>query len=354
MTEKNSSAPSVSMSNTKKELIDAYEQMRTHLNATAKDLLNAQKARDQAEKEAAVVAAKKAVEADPVKRIHDLRSSLGKELLSLAEKFENEVETYKKVDEAVQLKQVELQTLYQIEGAASDLAVLIEAQNKRKNDFETEMDTVTQCFEQNRKEQLGLWEKEKKDAVARRAAEKEQLEKERKREEEEYGYLLSREREMKQNELQDRLAAMEKEISAKRGVFDLETGKRTEQLDARERDVVEREKRADALQRQVDGFQAELQSALDEAMERVAKQLHAEFDAKRALGKATSDGEKHVLENKVGHLEHLVESQARQIEQMETKQESAYQKVQDIASRAVDSARREVVAYPMPKQENGK
>jgi hypothetical protein len=354
MADKKKNIPVVSMSNTKKELIDAYEQMKKQLVASEKDLLDAQKARELAEKEAAVSVAEKAVEADPIKRIHELRSSLGKELLALAEEFETEVDTYKKVGEAVRLKQVELQTLYQIEGAASDLVVLIEAQNKRKSDFETEMTTTQQLFEQECKEKRDLWEKEKKEAAARLAAEKEQLKRERQRETEEYDYALSREREIKQNQLKDDLGALEKEIASKREIFEIETAKRTEQLDRREHEIAEREKQVEELQRQVDGFDAKLNAAVDEAVKQITKQLNAEFAAQRALDAANADGEKRILESKAEHLERLVTTQAKQIEQLESKQENAYQKVQDIASRAVDAARREVISYPVPQSDSDK
>jgi hypothetical protein len=354
MADKKNSIPVVSMSNTKKELIDAYEQMKKQLVASEKDLLDAQKARELAEKDAAISVAEKAVEADPVKRIHELRSSLGKELLSLAEEFENEVETYKKVDEAVRLKQVELQTLYQIEGAASDLVVLIEAQNQRKSDFEVEMATTQQTFDLECKEKRDLWEKEKKETAARLAAEREQLKCERQRETEEYDYALSREREIKQNQLKDDLGALEKEIASQREIFEAETAKRTEQLDLREREIAEREKQVDGLQGQVDGFDAKLQSAVDAAVKQITKQLNTEFAAQRALDAANADGEKRILESKTEHLERLVTAQAKQIEQLEAKQENAYQKVQDIASRAVDAARREVISYPVPQSDSDK
>ena len=48
-----------------------------------------------------------------------------KELSSLAEKLEEELETYRKVHSAVQEKQKKLKSVYDIEAAASDLVMLI-------------------------------------------------------------------------------------------------------------------------------------------------------------------------------------------------------------------------------------
>ncbi|MDY6973238.1 MAG: hypothetical protein SV775_13040 [Thermodesulfobacteriota bacterium] len=77
---------------------------------------------------------------DPIHRIHDLRSSLNRELSSLAERFDEELETYRKVQFAVQEKREELKSVYDIEAAASDLAALIPAQQTKKEKFDQEME----------------------------------------------------------------------------------------------------------------------------------------------------------------------------------------------------------------------
>jgi uncharacterized coiled-coil protein SlyX len=53
-----------------------------------------------------------------------------------------------------------------------------------------------------------------------------------------------------------------------------------------------------------------------------------------------------VLSSKIDALEKMVAQQNTQIEQLSQKQESAYQKVQDIANRAVDAQKREIIAIP--------
>ena len=97
-----------------------------------KNLLDAEKARKQMEKKVAAATADTQTAQDPVKRLHDLRGAISRELNELAERFETEIETYKKIQSAIDAKQSELETLYGVETAASDLAALIDAQRAKK------------------------------------------------------------------------------------------------------------------------------------------------------------------------------------------------------------------------------
>jgi hypothetical protein len=56
-------------------------------------------------------------------------------------------------------------------------------------------------------------------------------------------------------------------------------------------------------------------------------------------------GEKNVLAGKIEAMENIVASQSRQITDLLKKQEQAYEKVQDIANRAVAASKRE--SYPV-------
>ena len=108
------SAPQINMSNTKKEMLDVYRDMKRLIETKDKELINAKKSKKELEKKAALAAAETQATQDPIHRIHNLRSSLNKELSSLSEKFEEELETYRKVQSAVQEKQEDLKTVYDI------------------------------------------------------------------------------------------------------------------------------------------------------------------------------------------------------------------------------------------------
>lgn len=343
--------PAVSMANTKKELLEAYEIAKKRFESQSKDLLDAEKARKRMEKEVATATADTQAAQDPVKRLHDLRGAISRELGDLAERFEEEIETYRKIQSAIETKQAELDTIYEVETAASDLAALIEAQRAKKEQFDQETAARKAAFETEMEELRGHWQREKTEHDRQVAEEKASLKKERQREKEEYEYTFTREKAQRKNALEDELSALEKEIAAKRSDFEASVQERTTTLNAREEALAAKEKEIDGLQKEVDGFSKRLDAAVQKAVADTTKQLTRDFESDKALMQARFDGEKNVLAGKIEALEKMVSAQAAQIADLSKKSEQAYEKVQDIANKAVNASRRE--RYPQPPSRSG-
>ena len=345
MTDQND-LPNVSMANTKKELLDAYDAAKKRFRNMSKDLLDAEKARQQMEKKMAAATADEQAAQDPVKRLHDLRGAISRELNDLAERFESEIETYRKVQSAIEAKQSELDTLYSVEAAASDLAALIDAQREKRDLFEEEMASQKQSFEQEMQEVKANWQREKADHERQIKERAEELETQRKREKETYEYTYAREKEQRQNELNDELLAIEKEITAQKLDFQNKTEQRTSELDRREAALGERETQMSDLQNEVETFPQRKAAAVDSAVKEATDRLTQKFESEKALMEARHEGEKNVLLGKIEALEKIAASQESQIADLSRKSEQAYEKVQDIANRAVTASRRET--YPFP------
>ena len=341
--------PAVSMANTKKELLEAYEIAKKQCESQSKDLLDAEKARKRMEKQVATATADTQAAQDPVKRLHDLRGAISRELGDLAERFEKEIETYRKIQSAIETKQAELDTIYEVETTASDLAALIEAQRAKKEQFDQEMATQKAAFATEMDDLRNQWQRDKADHDRRVAEEKESLKKERQREKEDYDYAFAREKAQRKNALEDELTALEKEIAAKRSDFEVNVQERTATLDVREEALATREKEIDALQKEVDGFSKRLDAAVQKAVGDVTKQLTRDFESDKALMQARFDGEKNVLSGKIDALEKMAASQDAQIKDLSRKSEQAYEKVQDIANKAVSASRRDSYAPPSPR-----
>ena len=142
----------LTMSNTKKEMLEAYKIVKDRLLAKEKELLNVQKRLKEMEKKVAIATAESEAEQNPLKRLHDLKETFNRELTMLSERYEKELETFKKIQEAIRAKKEELNTLYEIETAASDLAALIEAQHLKKEQFDKEMKDRRDSFEEEMRE----------------------------------------------------------------------------------------------------------------------------------------------------------------------------------------------------------
>jgi chromosome segregation ATPase len=333
--------PNVSMANTKKELLEAYQAAKKLFESQSKDLLDAEKARQRMEKKVVTATADAQAAQDPVKRLHDLRGAISRELGDLAQRFENEIETYRKIQSAIETKQAELDTIYEVETAASDLAALIDAGRVKKEQFDQEMGAQKTAFESEIEEMRAQWQREKADHDRQVAEDKAALKKERQREKEEYEYSFAREKEQRKNALEDELQALEKEIAAQRSDFERSSKERTLALDAREEAIAGREKEVDALQKEVDSFPKRLDAAVQAAVADTTKQLSHNFESDKALMQARFEGEKNVLAGKIEALEKMVAAQAAQIGDLSKKSELAYEKVQDIANKAVSASHRQ-------------
>ena len=191
--------PSVSMTNTKKEMIEAYKAMKQRLEATEKQLLDAEKVRKQMEEKAAEAVAEAQTSQDPLQRLHDLKGAFSRELIGLAERFEDEIETYKKIQTAVRAKQEELQNIYEVETAASDLAALIASQQARKEEFKTEMEKHRTEFEEEMREARANWDREKAEQDEEIEEQAAFLKKQRQREKDDYEYTFAREKDQRKN-----------------------------------------------------------------------------------------------------------------------------------------------------------
>jgi chromosome segregation ATPase len=358
MTEK-TDFPNVSMTNTKKELLEAYEEAKKHFDSVNKDLLDAEKARKQLDKKVAAAAADKQAAQDPLKRLHDLRGTLSRELSELAERFETEIETYRKIQSAIETKKEELNTIYDVETAASDLAALIDAQRVKKEKFEQEMQDEKETFEAEVEEIRTQWQREKADRNRSVKEQAEATEKQRQREKEEYEYTFARDKAQRKNSLDDELQTLEKELTVKRSEFNKETQNRTAELDTREEAIKSREKEMESLQKEVESFPKRNESVVQQAVADTTEKLTSSFKGDKALMEARFEGERNVLKGKIEALEKMVASQATQISDLAKKNELAYEKVQDIANRAVSSARRDTYPAPIqpsniPAREDGK
>ena len=97
----------------------------------------------------------------------------------------------------------------------------------------------------------------------------------------------------------------------------------------------------------MESFPKRNETAVQKAVADITERLTRDFKGNKALMEARFEGERNVLMGKIEALEKMVASQATQISDLAKKNELAYEKVQDIANRAVTSARRDTYAAPI-------
>jgi hypothetical protein len=321
----------LSEKNTKQEMLEAYQTLVRQLEEKRAAELKPEKRLQEKQAEEAVTVAT-GLAPDGVERaLGNLKADIGKNLAEIADRMAAEVSRFKAVQKAVESKERELQELYGIEKAAATLAALIEAQNEKRRDFEIELgrqkEELTREIETTRAE----WEKERK-GRENELRERDALEKKgRERDKEEFAYLFKREQQVVRDKLNDEKAGVEKEILAKRESL-------TKELAEREKAVAAQEKELTELRQKTAGFAKELESAAGKAVKEVTDRLQLEAKNREELLRKEFEGQRNVSVARIEALEKMVKDLTDQNGKLSKQLETAYQKVQDIAEKAIEGS----------------
>jgi hypothetical protein len=331
MAEKPAPAKKLSEKNTKQEMLEAYQALARQLEERrAAELAPERRAEEKKAEEAVKAAA--AVEPEGLDReIGQLKSEIGKFLVDISERLAAESARFRSLQKAVESREGELKELYGIEKAAVSLAALLEAQNQKRAEFETDMAREREELETGIASLRAEWDKEKKAHEAelkeRDAAEK----KAREREREEFSYAFKRDQQAIKDKLNDEKAALEKEIKLKREAAEKDLAEREKAIAEKERELAELRAKAAA-------FPKELETAVNQAVKETSDRLKLEAKNREELLRKEFEGERNVLATRNESLERtskdLFAANAKLAQQLET----AYQKVQVIAEKTVEGS----------------
>ena len=119
-------------------------------------------------------------------KIGGLKSDIGNMLADISEKMGEEVEKYRNVKEAVEVKEKELHEIYEIQKSASSLKALLDLQKQKKEEYEAEMAEKKAALQEEITADRSEWEREKllHEEIEKDLEEREK--KKRKREKDEY------------------------------------------------------------------------------------------------------------------------------------------------------------------------
>lgn len=331
MAEPQESPQKLTMSSTKKEMLAAYNELLKKYREKEQRTLDAQKQIQQKQTEQILKTADSVSTEGVVTGIGSLKAEIGTLLTQLSDRLEEEVNKYKAVRKAAEVKEKELAEIYEIEKAAGSLAALLEAQQQKREAFEAEMASRKEELQGEIEATRFEWQEEK----ARHAAETKERDtaeqKRRQREKEEYEYTFQREQKLARHEFEDRQGKLEAELAARKEQLERELTQREEAVGAREKELEE-------LRRKVEAFPQELAAAVDKAVKETTEQVRLEAQNKERLLLKEFEGEKNVLTARIESLEKTVKEQSQQIGKLSQALEKAYQQVQDIAVKTVESS----------------
>jgi hypothetical protein len=331
MAEKSVTAKKLSDKNTKQEMLDAYQAVVRQLEEQRATELNPQKRIEQKQSAEAIKVAE-ALSPDGVDReIGQLKADIGKSLAEISDRLAAEVLKFKSIQKAIESKERDLQELYGIERSAASLAALIESQNQKRRDFEIELETQKEQLNAEIETTRADWERERK-ARETELKEREALEKKaREREKEEFTYAFKREQQSIRDKLNDEKAGLEKEIQRKREIAEKE-------LAEREKAVAEKERELATLQQKTAAFPKELETSVEKAVKESVERVRSDAKNREDLMRKESEGERNVLTTRIESLEKMAKDLAEQNGKLAKQLETAYQKVQDIAEKAIEGS----------------
>ena len=331
MTNHETAAERISMANTKKEMLEAYNRLRKQLEERREaEMKPEQKIEEKKNREAVEVADSLSTEGIG-KEIGTLRSEIGTMLVQLSDKLEEEIAKYLQVKQAVVVKEKELREIYEIEKTATSLAALLEVQEEKRATFEAEMARYREDLETEIETKREEWLNEEAAHEAEMKERDDAEKKRRGREAEEYKYKFERERQLAAEEFEYQKAKFEREALAKKEEIEKD-------LTDREKALAESEGELRRLRGQAEALPKELEAAVAKAVQQSTERLRQDNLSKEELLKKEFEGEQNVLKSRIEALQQTVKEQSAQIAKLSAQLDKSYGQVQDIAVKAIEGS----------------
>lgn len=311
----------VTNSSTKAQILEAYETLLEQIKQERKE---STVLRQELEKKQSLLEkAKSAAQGAATLNLQQIRKALNDQLDEIEEKLAEEQQKYEALRQGATLLQQELQTLHQIKAEAESLEALVAAHRQAKGKLEQEIADRRQSLDTEIEETRTRWA----------------------REQEAFDYNLKLKRRNEQDAYNEQKAKLEKELAEKKVVFE-------KNIAEREQAVAAQEEELKRLRKESEGFDARLNSAVQQAEKAVQERLGREFEYQQKLTTKDLEAELKLRDQMIQSLEGKVKEQQELIAALSTKTDQAGQQVRDIALKAIDKSG--VVGVPMERSRGDK
>jgi len=344
----------MNLKSTKQELLDAYRDLEAKIEEKNEAELKPERNVQEKKAEETMSAVKDITQEKVLRDIDNLKTETGRLLGQLADKIEAEVKRLGDIQAAIALKDREIKEIYDIDRSAATLAALIEAQNQQKQRFAEEMAEVERRLKQEIEETKARWLQEKEQYQAEQKEKTSAETKRRDREKEEHAYLFQREQQLARDKFADEHARLLAEKTTLEGEIKVMRERAEMDFSEREKAIAEHEHDYELLKTRAETFPGELEKAVAKAIQETSGRLKLDADYRTSLLQKQDEGEKNVLSTRIESLEKTVKDQNEQITKLSRQLESAYQKIQDVAVKALESGVKYSTLTLAPAQGEGK
>lgn len=247
------------------------------------------------------------------------------------------VRQYNDICEAVEVKEAELENLYNIEVELNSLVALINAHKDKAHELDEQYEQSKAEAEKNLldkkaaiEEEIDALNKEKAETlgtIRKEAADlKAQLKQERQREEEEYTYNRDRTRKIAEDKWADEEAEKRKELKVW-----------NDSIEERELAVIEQENHINELEQKVSEIDSLIASATTEGYEKGKADAGKSWGFEKRAIEQKNEYEQKALHDKVERLESDLSEAKNTIVTLQNKLDSAYVQMRELATDTVKS-----------------
>lgn len=305
--------PEVTIKNTKERILSAYNDALSLLNAKELDDIQNKKQVFQEKDLIKNISSQK--NEDVFKQVGDLKVGIIKQLDALSEKLILQQDKFEKLQYAIKIEQDHLENLYDIKDSTNALSALSLAQQKEKEQFINEMEQIKKNW-LTEKLKLDNDYKEHRDNIDTK-----------RRREEEYKYQLNINRRKELDDYHTKKIIQEQALQNKEN-----------ELNKLEEALLTREKFLNELEMQVQNISVQLDAIEKQTETNATKILKERFEHEKQLHQQKYDAALKLQEQSINYLKSQIEVQEKDIIELKNKLTSASDKVQNIASKALETS----------------
>jgi colicin import membrane protein len=243
------------------------------------------------------------------KSIADTQVEVQKVLADLSAKVMERLQQLEQLQEAIGLRQEELNNLHGIEVKATTIDELDEQIARQRRSWEEEQAEKKRAFAEMQSERNKTW----------------------KREEEEYQYKLAQEHRKLEDSFQALMEKQQKANADRQDQLDKSWAERENELKKREQELIDLR----AFKEQAPEV---VKKAVNAEVAVATNSVKKEYETKMVLSAKDAETERRLAEQTVKALQETITKQQAQLEEMKAQREQAPKAVQEISSKALESA----------------
>ncbi|HPI19320.1 MAG TPA: hypothetical protein PKY56_03030 [Candidatus Kapabacteria bacterium] len=324
--------------NTKQQMLDAYNELLQEIEEKKKQELKPEEIIKEKEVKKVIVEADNLVDTGIDGLLSQLKNEFNKTITNLEQQLHSSQAKYDNLKKAIDAKQAELKEIYDIDKSANSLAALIETYNRKKIEFENEIESEKEEFESEMAAKKEAWDIEKKTNQTELKEKEAEEQKRRQREKEEFIYNFEKEKRNSLDKLNEEKTALIKEIAEMKE-------KAEKELTLREQSIVTNETELKELRAKAASFNKELENAVNKAVKEATEKIILDSKHREEILLKEIEGERKLYKAQIEALQKSISEQNDQIQKLSVQLEKSYSQVQDIAIRAVESSPRKQLQY---------